>query len=435
MFRRRGTISQPVTIRLDGRELSAAAGEPIAAALIGADHVTLARSTKLHRPRGPSCMRGGCEGCVARVDGVPNVMTCLVPARGGEQVETQNALGTRETDLLRVTDWFFPRGIDHHHLLAGVPALGRVMTGVARKLAGIGKLPDSTEATVPARIIDADVAVIGGGLAGMACAAELATRDVSVALLDDGLELGGACLGLVDVLCDVKKSLTTTSAWKRSVSVHERTTAVGIYGRELVAADASGALVIRPRAFVFASGAHDGVLAVPNNDLPGVLSARALCRLAACDVVPDGPVVIVGEGPFAKHLAAALREAVLGDAVLHTLRDDEIAHIDGSSEVRGVTLRDGRRLSACVVATSVAGAPAFELASQAGADVELAESGGYAVVVDAAGRAGDGLWAVGECTGVDFQPDELTRAGRAVAAALASDLASRGESALDDRVE
>lgn len=422
MFRRRRPISQPVTIRLDGRELPAAVGEPIAAALIGSDQVTLARSTKLHRPRGPACMRGGCEGCVARVDGEPNVLTCLVPTCGGEQIETQNVLGTRQTDLLRVTDWFFPRGIDHHHLLAGVPALGDVMTGVARKLAGIGTLPDESQEPTPAEVVDTDVAVVGGGLAGMSAAGSLAEHGLRVTLIDDGLELGGACLGLRDVLDEAKRTLTTPASWAGGVDAHARTTAIGVFGRELVAAGPKGGMVIRPRAFVFASGAHDGVLGVPNNDLPGVMSARALCRLAAHDVVPDGPVAIVGDDAFARHL-----EAALTDVTTVRLEEADVDHIDGSSSVRGITRKDGSRVSAVVVAAAVEGAPAFELALQAGAEVKITPSGGYAVVVDGPGRAGERLWAVGECTGARFEAEELLAAGRAVAADVAS--------ALDDGLE
>ncbi|MGO8992824.1 MAG: (2Fe-2S)-binding protein, partial [Polyangiaceae bacterium] len=65
-----------VSITLDGERIVAERGEPIAAALLGAGKWTLARSPKFHRPRGPSCMRGACDGCLARVDGVANVMTC-----------------------------------------------------------------------------------------------------------------------------------------------------------------------------------------------------------------------------------------------------------------------------------------------------------------------------------------------------------------------
>src|SRR5688500_5544772 len=141
MFRRERPPADAVTIHLDRDAIPAARGEPLAVALLAAGKGTLARSPKLHRPRGPACLRGGCDGCLARVDGEPNVMTCLRPVRGGERIESQNVIGTREADLLRVTDWFFPHGIDHHHLFAGVPGVGDVMQSFARKLAGLGRLP------------------------------------------------------------------------------------------------------------------------------------------------------------------------------------------------------------------------------------------------------------------------------------------------------
>ena len=31
-------------------------------------------------------------------------------------------VGSKDTDLLRVADWFFPEGMNHHELFAGVPA-------------------------------------------------------------------------------------------------------------------------------------------------------------------------------------------------------------------------------------------------------------------------------------------------------------------------
>src|ERR1700728_1220219 len=124
---RRAPPVHPVTIALDGEALSASRGESLAAALLGADRLALARSAKFHRPRGPSCMRGACDGCLARVDDEPNVMTCLVAAHEGMTIDTQNILGTRGIDLLRVTDWFFPQGMNHHELLAGVPGAEGVM--------------------------------------------------------------------------------------------------------------------------------------------------------------------------------------------------------------------------------------------------------------------------------------------------------------------
>src|SRR4051794_27403616 len=100
-------LSNPVTITLDGEPILAERGEPVAASLVRAGKLMIARSPKFHRPRGPSCMRAACDGCLARVDEAPNVMTCMVPAEEGTAVVSQNRLGPREVDLLRMTDWFF----------------------------------------------------------------------------------------------------------------------------------------------------------------------------------------------------------------------------------------------------------------------------------------------------------------------------------------
>src|SRR5882724_3063207 len=85
--------AHPVSLEFDGETLVAEKGEPLAFALLAADKLALSRSPKLHRPHGPYCLRGGCDGCLARVNGEPNVMTCMVPCVGGERVETQNVLG------------------------------------------------------------------------------------------------------------------------------------------------------------------------------------------------------------------------------------------------------------------------------------------------------------------------------------------------------
>src|SRR5208283_1564736 len=113
--------------------------------------------------------------------GVPNVMTCLVPARGGERIDAQNVVGSRKADLLRVTDWFFAKGLDHHHLMAGVPGLSDVMTSVARKVAGLAR-PSSMEA----HRLEVDVVVVGGGVPGVAAASRLAALGRRALLVDDG---------------------------------------------------------------------------------------------------------------------------------------------------------------------------------------------------------------------------------------------------------
>ena len=83
-------------------------GEPVAVALFAGGMTTLARSTKFHRPRGAFCFEGHCASCFLRVDGRPNIRSCMTPARPGLRCERQNFLLGPEIDLLAAADWMFP---------------------------------------------------------------------------------------------------------------------------------------------------------------------------------------------------------------------------------------------------------------------------------------------------------------------------------------
>lgn len=425
MLRRTRALLDPVTIFLDGEPVPAERGEPLAVALLASDIVTLARSPKLHRPRGPSCLRGACDGCLARVDGEPNVMTCLRRARGGERIETQNVVGSRKADLLRVTDWFFPNGLDHHHFMAGVPGLSDVMQTVARKVAGLGKVPSEALPVRPARRLEADVAVIGAGPAGIAAASKLRAAGLAVCLIDDHGEPGGSLSALPERVAAFRARSPLDG-----VEVLTGSVAAGVYlGEVLIAPELgsvlagdgesarAGAAVLRARAKVFATGAHDGVIAAPNNDLPGIFSARALCRLMARGVEVEGPVALIGEGFWADELARAL-----GDRVSLRAPASELARIQGSGRVKAVSVKSGsktRSIKVDIVAFEAPAAPSFEVAAQAGAAVRYAPRIGYAVETDERGRAGEGVWALGECTGRAFHPEAF----EADAALLAEDIA------------
>ena len=419
MFRRTRALRDPVTFTLDGDTLAAERGEPLAVALLGEDKTILARSPKLHRPRGPSCLRGGCDGCLARVDGVPNVMTCQRPARGGEVIVSQNVIGSRKADFLRVTDWFFAQGIDHHHLMAGIPGLSDVMQTFARKVAGLGRLPSAIEAVKPARRIEIDVAVVGAGLAGILIASRLAAAGHSVILVDDGPTVGGSLLAAPRLL-----AATLADCPLDGVEIHTESVAAGFFFGDLLLAAPEGAIVARPRATVFATGAHDGVLAVPNNDLPGIFSARALARVLHAGIMPDGPVAVVGEGFWADEVLAALA----GHASLR-LTAAEVVAAHGTAGVKTLEVRDGekktRKAEVGAVALALRGAPAFELAEQAGATTRFDPEGGYAVVTGPAGQLAEGLWAAGECTGKPFDPALIRAEAEATAAGVQASLSRR----------
>ena len=87
-------VDQPdITIIVDGREIPAKSGEPIAAALLASGVRVFRKTAKKGYPRGVFCGIGRCTDCVMTVDGKPNVRTCVTPVRAGMKVETQQGLG------------------------------------------------------------------------------------------------------------------------------------------------------------------------------------------------------------------------------------------------------------------------------------------------------------------------------------------------------
>lgn len=82
-----------VKITVDGVEIEALEGEPIAAALL-ANNIKIFRYTeKLKEPRSIYCGIGQCTDCKMIVDGVPNVKTCVTPVRAGMVIQTQQGRG------------------------------------------------------------------------------------------------------------------------------------------------------------------------------------------------------------------------------------------------------------------------------------------------------------------------------------------------------
>ncbi|MBX3211633.1 MAG: (2Fe-2S)-binding protein [Labilithrix sp.] len=418
-------LANPVTFTLDGEKLQAERGEPLAAALVAAGKSTIARSPKFHRPRGPACMRGACDGCLARVDDAPNVMTCLVPAEDGVAVVTQNRLGPRDADLLRMTDWFFPDGMNHHELFAGVPGIQTIMQGFARRVAGLGKLPLEPTAPRPASRRPADVVVVGAGPAGMAVAARLARASRVVEVLDDQLAPGGGLTALAPEDAAAFEPIAAAFASgvaSGAIRMRSRTTAGAVYGRDLLVAGEEGAEIVEPRALVLACGAHDGALAFEGNDVPNVMSARAAGWLLSRGVLVGARIAVVvpdGGGPFGESFARAVR-AASARAEVTVLHGEPLA-VRGSGRAKGVRVRVAtkeRDVDADAILVDAARAPAFELCQQAGASLAHAPRG-FVVRTDD-GRIADGVWATGEVCGLPFDPHALDAHAALVAAQIAS---------------
>jgi len=406
----------------DGEAVVGERGEPVAAALIGEDKLVVARSPKFHRPRGPSCLRAACDGCLARVDDTPNVMTCMTAAAEGMTIVTQNRLGPREADLLRMTDWFFPEGMNHHELFAGVPGVQTVMQAFARRVAGLGKLPAEEAAPRRATRRKADVVVVGGGPSGMAIAVRLAERGRKVEVLDDQLAPGGGVLALgpddAAAFATIRASFAKL-AGSGAIAMRSRTYAGGVYGRDLLVVGENGAEILEADDLVLACGAHDGVLAFEGNDVPGVTSARAAGFLLARGVLAGSRIVVAiadGAGPFGESFA----RAAAPHAKVTVVRAAPI-RVRGSSRPKAVVVAEKkkeRELACDALVVDAPRAPAYELAEQAGGRVEH-EARGFVVKAESS-RIAERVWALGEMTGTAFDARAIAaEAERAAAAILA----------------
>lgn len=133
------------------------------------------------------------RGCLMRVNGVPNIRTCMQRCSEGDRLETQNAYPSAERDLLGAVDFVFSKGMNHHTLMTGSKFLNRVTQKIVRQLSGLGELPDaSRQSSLALSRATGRGLVLGGGAAGLCAAIAAAEGGAQTVLVDEGLRLGGS---------------------------------------------------------------------------------------------------------------------------------------------------------------------------------------------------------------------------------------------------
>ncbi|MGW0140554.1 (2Fe-2S)-binding protein [Streptomyces calvus] len=81
------------TVTFDGRRIEALPGRTVAAVLSAAGITSWRATRDGGRPRGVFCGIGVCFDCLVTVNGRPNQRACLVPARPGDDIRTQEGTG------------------------------------------------------------------------------------------------------------------------------------------------------------------------------------------------------------------------------------------------------------------------------------------------------------------------------------------------------
>jgi thioredoxin reductase len=173
-----------------------------------------------------------------------------------------------------------------------------------------------------------DVAVVGGGPAGMAAAVAARRAGASVVVIDEYAAPGGQIWrrSFTELADEQPASLPETA--RRRLSDLSASGAIVLPGTSVWAASAAsdtalhtlnltGASggVVRARALVLATGAYDRPVAFPGWTLPGVLTAGGAQALAKGQgVLPGRRVLLAGAGPFLLPVAQQLRK--LGGTVV-----------------------------------------------------------------------------------------------------------------------
>ncbi|MFQ5520101.1 MAG: 2Fe-2S iron-sulfur cluster-binding protein, partial [Candidatus Methylomirabilia bacterium] len=332
----------PVTFTFGGRPIQAYEGETVAAALYAAGVRIFSRSFKYHRPRGLLCVAGRCPNCLMEVDGTPNVRTCVEPVRQGMTVRGQHAWPSLERDLFAgfdKLDRLLPVGF-YYKTFIHPTWLWPTYEKVLRHLAGLGRLDTTREPEGHGEHLHlvTDLAVVGGGPAGIAAALEAARLGVEVLLIDDEPTLGGhlqwQLLPSEEDHPDYRLAGTLAEQVRAEARIRHLplATAFGLYEGQLLAVIQGERLIkIRAQRIVVATGGFETPLVFQHNDRPGVFLGEGLQRLVALyGVKPGQRAVVIANGDRGLRLARELSAAGIEVAAAADARPE----LQDSSEAR-----------------------------------------------------------------------------------------------------
>lgn len=164
-----------------------------------------------------------------------------------------------------------------------------------------------------------DVAVFGGGPAGVAAAVELARAGLEVTLCEQGRQLGGAIHRQPND--PARRAWVPGDQRQRWEALSRDLAASGVRvltRQAFVGIDGGGAVLVenretgavsawRPAAVVLALGGLERVAPVPGAQLPGVVTAGGMqVMMKETGRAPVGAVLIAGSGPLLIALAAQI---------------------------------------------------------------------------------------------------------------------------------
>ena len=271
-----------VEIDFEGRRIPARRGESLLAALVASGETSL-RITQCGELRGPFCGMGVCQECLLEVNGVPAQRACLTTVETSLHVRRQSS---------------------------------KVKRPLARERAACTEANPETDYLTP------QVAVIGGGPAGMVAAATAARAGADVVLVDERTKLGGQFFKQPVDASDLDQQQYDDQQFRdgrqlideledSGATVLGGATVVGVYEPLDVVVLMNGQMrLIRPEILIVATGAFEISHPFPGWTLPGVMTTGAAqTLLRSYRVLPGRNILVAGNGPLNMQVAAELLKA------------------------------------------------------------------------------------------------------------------------------
>ncbi|HXV23145.1 MAG TPA: (2Fe-2S)-binding protein [Alphaproteobacteria bacterium] len=396
--------------------------QTLAAAALASGRLALARSFRLHRPRGAFCHAGWCQQCqLVLPDGV-RALACQIPSMGWVPQMPRDPRRSVGWIAEYLPPWFWER----HQLRP--EAWRQLCLEVMRRLSSALPLPPkSTAAASGAWTRErCDTLVVGGGRAGLIAARRLAELGQKVVLLE-AERFGGVARFLPEDSGKVEE--LKAAAHRAGAVLQENTVCLGLYDGATIALALApkGPQMIELSALVVAAGAYDRLPAFLGNDLPGIIGGRAFLRLAGAGVFTGrNRIGLYSDAASAPRLVATAAARgiklnwIAGPGALPvtaspTYPNARLRRACGRGRITALEIAPGGRL-ACELLIMSLSQPAYELQMQAGRRAVLA---GDPPCVRTIGPALLPLLEVGEADGTAGGSDFAQRVEAALTAWIA----------------
>lgn len=310
-----------IAFSFEGKRYLGHPGDTLAVALLSEGVRTLSRSFKYHRPRGVQAVSDFANPALVQVGDEPGVPADRLLLRDDlPPITAQNIKGNVERDRqawLGCLSRFLPVGFYYRSFFNW-----RRFEPLFRRMAGLGILDRTThhQPTDKAYLF-ANVAIIGGGPAGIAAARAAAETGAEVILIEAGPTLGGFALATPEGPQNVELP--------SNVKVLTGALVQGLFDDLWLSIETETHLYkLRAKAVVVATGVIEQPIVFRNNDLPGVMPASSAARLIWQHGVRPGRRAVVatvndhGLETARDLVAAGIEVASIADARPESARND-----------------------------------------------------------------------------------------------------------------